>query len=184
MSEQEVDWKAKYEELLAQRDQWWESVAQQRGEAERLAQWLLAEAHWSQGELMRALTHADVARQQLLEERNKIARQAADVRDDLDTARQEIQRVKEMYEDCSGDRLELDEKIYELEDKLKFLKQVSKERDDLFELLGAIWLYVNWKSVTKQLTTEQRNLWADAVDATVADRDDESPTADRWWQHD
>jgi hypothetical protein len=48
------------------------------------------------------------------------------------------------------------------------------------ELLGSIWLYVDWRYVTKQLTTEQKNLWADAVD-TTGDPDFREPKAERWW---
>jgi len=57
------------------------------------------------------------------------------------------------------------------------------------ELLGSIWLYVDWRYVTKQLTTEQKELWADAVDADVmasqaADGYEPAPVADRWWRDD
>jgi hypothetical protein len=45
------------------------------------------------------------------------------------------------------------------------------------DLLGCIWLYVNWRYVTTQLTTEQKELWADAVDSFDGVR-----TADRWWR--
>ena len=48
------------------------------------------------------------------------------------------------------------------------------------ELLGVLWLYVDWRYVTRQLTTEQKNLWADAVDA-FGDPDDAGPKAERWW---
>lgn len=48
------------------------------------------------------------------------------------------------------------------------------------ELLASIWLYVNWSYVTRQLTTEQKELWADAVDA---DSDPEVQVkANRWWR--
>src|SRR5687768_15324059 len=53
------------------------------------------------------------------------------------------------------------------------------ERDDFRELLGAIWLYVDWKYVTKQLTTAQKELWADAVDAFG---EQQPGKADRWWR--
>lgn len=49
------------------------------------------------------------------------------------------------------------------------------------ELLGCIRLYVNWRYVTKQLTTEQKELWADAVDA-FGDPECPGPGVDRWWQ--
>lgn len=57
------------------------------------------------------------------------------------------------------------------------------------DLLGSIWLYVGWRSATRSLTTEQRELWADAVDADVRKRqieDDEEPhpVAERWWRDD
>lgn len=49
------------------------------------------------------------------------------------------------------------------------------------ETLGAIWLYINWRYVTKQLTTEQKELWADAVDAFG---EPEPGKAERWWRDD
>lgn len=55
------------------------------------------------------------------------------------------------------------------------------------ELLAVIWMYVNtWRYVTKQLTTEQREMWADAVDAYHPDPHDPylGPKADRWWDED
>lgn len=48
--------------------------------------------------------------------------------------------------------------------------------DQYIDLLATLWLYMNWRSVTRQLTTEQKNLLADAVDAAHAD-----PVAERWW---
>lgn len=49
------------------------------------------------------------------------------------------------------------------------------------EMLGAIWLYVDWRYVSKQLTTEQKELWADAVDAFGEPQDGK---AERWWRDD
>ena len=56
------------------------------------------------------------------------------------------------------------------------------------ELLASIYLYVNWQYVTRQLTTEQKDLWADAVDANRAfwgssDGEDYGK-APRWWRDD
>lgn len=48
---------------------------------------------------------------------------------------------------------------------------------ELAEMLHSIWLYIDWRYVTKQLTTRQKNLFADAVDAGS----EEPPVADRWW---
>jgi hypothetical protein len=47
------------------------------------------------------------------------------------------------------------------------------------ELLGAIWLYVDWRYLTKQMTTEQKELWADAVDAFAEPQEGK---AERWWR--
>ncbi|MEV4009837.1 hypothetical protein AB0J35_05005 [Nonomuraea angiospora] len=41
----------------------------------------------------------------------------------------------------------------------------ADERRQFEDLLGAVWLYIGRRYVTKQLTTEQKNLFADAVDA-------------------
>ncbi|GAB2964276.1 hypothetical protein [Saccharothrix stipae] len=46
-------------------------------------------------------------------------------------------------------------------------------------LLGAIWLYVDWRYLTKQMTTEQKELWADAVDAFGEPQEGK---AERWWR--
>lgn len=60
------------------------------------------------------------------------------------------------------------------------------QREAYQDLLGSIWLYIKWQYVTKQLTTEEKNLFADAVDAASArmndwDPDDRHPVAERWW---
>lgn len=49
------------------------------------------------------------------------------------------------------------------------------ERDAFCELLADIFLYIDWRYITKQQTTEQRTLFADVVDAAL------TSTADRWW---
>lgn len=72
---------------------------------------------------------------------------------------------------------------------VKHRKAAEAERDEMRELLGSIWLYVSWRQVTKPLTTEQKELWADAVDADVmaaqaADGEEPRPVADRWWRDD
>lgn len=48
--------------------------------------------------------------------------------------------------------------------------------DKYADLLRAIRLHINWRHVTRQLTTEQKNLFADAIDAAAG-----KPTAERWW---
>jgi hypothetical protein len=103
-------------------------------------------------------------RDRLFKARNKIALDMANVRDEAAAALQEAANAKEEKAEIVSDRDEMSEKIYALE-----------------ELLGAIWLYVNWHYVTKQLTTEQKELWANAVDK-YGDPEDRGPKAERWWR--
>lgn len=49
------------------------------------------------------------------------------------------------------------------------------------DLLHAIWLHVPWHSVTRKLTTAQKNLWANAVD-NAGDPEQRGPKAERWWE--
>jgi hypothetical protein len=55
------------------------------------------------------------------------------------------------------------------------------------DLLGSIWLYIPWQFVTKQLTTPQKELFADAVDAHSRRLNADEPEinlhpAERWWR--
>jgi hypothetical protein len=59
---------------------------------------------------------------------------------------------------------------------------VRQQRDKARDLLGAIWLHVPWRSVTRHLTTEQRELWADAVE--VFGDPGSTIAVDRWWRDD
>jgi len=99
-----------------------------------------------------------------IEDRNRLAREMADVRDDAATARTEAQLAKEDKAEIVSDRDEIAAKNMYLED-----------------LLAAIWLYVDWKGVTKQLTTEERELWADTVDQS-GDPGERGPKTERWWR--
>jgi hypothetical protein len=47
------------------------------------------------------------------------------------------------------------------------------------DLLASIWLYIDWRYVTKNLTTPQREMFANAVD-----EHGEHSTAERWWRDD
>jgi hypothetical protein len=64
---------------------------------------------------------------------------------------------------------------------------VAEERQ-YEDLLGSIWLYIPWQYVTKQLTTEQKDLFADAVDAWSMRLNAEDPdlhaesVTRRWWR--
>lgn len=64
-----------------------------------------------------------------------------------------------------------------LVDILRHAARWRREAEAQRELLGQIWLYVHWHYVTRQLTTAQKNLWADAVDTSG----EPGPKAERWW---
>lgn len=57
------------------------------------------------------------------------------------------------------------------------------------DLLGSVYLYISWYHTTRQLTTEQREMFADAVDRAfmarqIADGEEPRPVAQRWWRDD
>jgi hypothetical protein len=54
------------------------------------------------------------------------------------------------------------------------------------DLLGVIFLHVKWRWLTKQVETEQKELWADAVDAWSERLNDEENgmRVARWWRED
>lgn len=105
---------------------------------------------------------------------NDVAQRAIDLAAERDAAVEEVQRhqVGESY--AVG---------YEhgvaTAAKFKAERDAAVARaDTLAEVLHSVWLYIDWRYVTKQLTTEQKNLFADAVDA----HSEEPPVADRWWE--
>jgi hypothetical protein len=57
---------------------------------------------------------------------------------------------------------------------------LEQENADLADLLDSIRLYIDWRYVTRQLTTEQKQLLADTVDQEAC-RNGEEPSAERWW---
>ena len=66
--------------------------------------------------------------------------------------------------------------------------RTAPSSQDYEDLLGAISLYIPWRFVTRQLTTPQKELLADAVDAWSARLNAGDPAwvhpADRWWRDD
>jgi hypothetical protein len=67
-------------------------------------------------------------------------------------------------------------------------RRETAERITAYEdLLGSIWLYIGWRYVTKQLTTAEKEMFADAVEASSRRLHDDigEPTGvDRWWRDD
>ena len=72
-------------------------------------------------------------------------------------------------------------KVYERE--LDRLRQQVADRD---ELLSDIWLYTDWRSVTRRLGSEERELWAAVVEeqSNLAHPDEpmSAEGLDRWWR--
>src|SRR5690606_11764413 len=52
---------------------------------------------------------------------------------------------------------------------------------EIDDLLHSIWLYARWRYVTSQLTSTQKELFADSVDA-CASASGHGGVADRWWR--
>jgi hypothetical protein len=57
-------------------------------------------------------------------------------------------------------------------------KSISLERS----VLGSLWLYVDWDYLTKKLTREEKDCWADAVDEWRASLGDPVEPIERWWR--
>ena len=60
-------------------------------------------------------------------------------------------------------------------------------RERFEDLLASIWLYVPWRFVTMHLTTPQKEVWADAIDAfharaNVGDPELDAHPVERWWR--
>lgn len=53
---------------------------------------------------------------------------------------------------------------------------------DLQDLLASVWLYINWRYVTGQLTTAQKEWFADAIEASRLRDGEHEVRADRWWR--
>jgi hypothetical protein len=69
------------------------------------------------------------------------------------------------------------------------VSRLPEPPDPYEDLLASLWLYINWYFVTRQLTTPQKELFADAVDAFHARANAEDPGNDaqpveRWWRDD
>lgn len=67
------------------------------------------------------------------------------------------------------------------------MERIEPRLQEYEDLLGSIWLYIKWRYVTQQLTTIQKELFADAVDAhsrrlNEDNYEDWKPVAERWWR--
>lgn len=68
--------------------------------------------------------------------------------------------------------------------------ELARRQEQWDEIAGSVWLYTSWRWFTRQLTTEQKDALADAVDRWCAridsgedvnDGEDRAPI-DRWWR--
>jgi hypothetical protein len=102
------------------------------------------------------------------------------------TTRQAVQSVLDEIAELEEQRGEADEEAGarlaargQLADDAGDLRLLDGVAYGLLDLLAAIRLHVNWRTITVQLTTQQRELFADAVEAA----DQDAPVqADRWWR--
>lgn len=111
-------------------------------------------------------------------------------------ARGEENRLRALIADeigAIGQGFEHDEEFDAINGENALLREENRELGgrlaEMRVLLGSISLYVNWRYVTKQLTTEQKEMWAKAVDddvmaAQASDGEVPRPVADRWWRDD
>jgi hypothetical protein len=92
------------------------------------------------------------------------------------------------YEDTDDDEITWEEYRPDAKDMLDILAPIltAQVRREYEDLLGSIWLYIGWRYVTKQLTTPQREMFADAVEAWSRrmnnDDPDELSGVERWWR--
>lgn len=71
------------------------------------------------------------------------------------------------------------------DDLLCHRDELLAQRNAAYDLLGVLNLYINWRYVTSNLTTEERELWSDAVDRwgrSLSDGSYEPEPVDRWWR--
>lgn len=111
----------------------------------------------------------------LIETCNLLRDRLADTTRERDEARAEATEQSDMADDWCA-RFEAAEAS-----RRDWAAEAAESEVRFQDLLGSIWLYVDWRYVTKQLTTEQKELWADAVDAS-GDPDYREPKAERWWR--
>lgn len=63
------------------------------------------------------------------------------------------------------------------------LRDAATELEALEDIVSAMYLYIDWRHVTKQLTTPQKEHLADAIDRSARRlMGDEASTVDRWWR--
>jgi len=99
----------------------------------------------------------------------------------LDRAEAEIVRLRAGWREADQKHAELVRLLLWLHAEAKHENDVRDEFiGEMCELLAAIWLYVDWRYVTRQLTTDQKTIWADAID-TTGDLHELGPRAERWW---
>lgn len=65
------------------------------------------------------------------------------------------------------------------------VEALTREREDLEALLSSLWLYIEWRAVTRKLTPDQRELFADAIEAWSRKHNgDDAVRVPRWWRWD
>lgn len=57
----------------------------------------------------------------------------------------------------------------------------AQQQQDIRDLAATLWIYSNWRYITRNLTTQQRELWADVIDEWHA-KQGEPDKVERWWR--
>lgn len=177
-----ADWQSLWDEKEE-----WEKAAKEAWQRENVLSWLHAEAIW----------HAERHRADVDTRDLSLALQRAGFRSMKDQVDAMGRRIREL--DAEVERLQAsrfawareadrqeqraDVVDFMMTGTIKVMDREQAEANLATETLGAIWLYVDWRYVTRQLTTEQKELWADAVDA-FGDPEHVEPKAERWWRDD
>lgn len=113
----------------------------------------------------------------------RMIQDVADLRAELGAIRARAQLAEDERDKANRQNESLARRLH-----LRFQNEqkLSAELGGARDLLGELELYVSWRYITGKLTTEQRELWADAVERWNPDPSDTPPPrqVDRWWRDD
>lgn len=162
-------------------------------EIESLLRWLHAEAAFERDQLRPRLDAALSDRQEFMEKACDLNRLLRTSQREVDELQQEVMahQVGEGYDKghehgsavAARFKAERDAAEASRRDWAVEAARLDMGVDQYRDTLHAIWLYVDWRYITGKLTTEQRELWAEAVETVSrAHHPDEPLEIERWWR--